>query len=77
MSRFSYAELSESQWFSLWTPLLLEVKNALIKIKSVRSALTKANLPADSFIGHSFCIEAAATAASADICDSSIQSLGC
>ena len=45
-------------------------------VDKVRSALTKANLPADNFAGHSFRIEAATTAASAGICDSSIQSLG-
>lgn len=45
-------------------------------VKSVRSALTTANLPADNFAGHSFRIGAATTAASAGICDSSIQSLG-
>ena len=43
---------------------------------SVSSALTKANLPKDVFAGHSFCIGAATTVASASICDSSIQSLG-
>ena len=43
---------------------------------SVRSALTKVNLPADILTDHSFRIGAATTAASADIYDSSIQSLG-
>ena len=45
-------------------------------VDKVRSALTTANLPADNFAGHSFRIGAATTAASAGICDSSIQSLG-
>ena len=45
-------------------------------VESVRSALTTANLPANSFAGHSFRIGAATTAASAGICDSSIQCLG-
>ena len=45
-------------------------------VDKVRSALTKANLPADNFAGHSFRVGAATTAASAGICDSSIQSLG-
>ena len=45
-------------------------------VDRVRSALTTANLPADNFAGHSFRIGAATTAASAGICDSSIQSLG-
>ena len=42
-------------------------------VDCVRSALTKADLPADVFAGHSFHIGAAT---SAGICDSSIQSLG-
>ena len=45
-------------------------------VDSVSSALTKANLPVDIFTGHSFCIGATTTAASAGMCDSSIQSLG-
>ena len=45
-------------------------------VNSVRSALTKANLPADVFAGHSFHIGATTTTASAGICDSFIQSLG-
>ena len=45
-------------------------------VDKVRSPLTTANLPADNFAGHSFRIGAATTAASAGICESSIQSLG-
>ena len=45
-------------------------------VDSVRSALTKANLPADIFAGYSCCIGAATAKASAGICDSSVRSLG-
>ena len=51
--------------------LIISIYQSQCFVDSVRSALTKANLPADIFTGHSFCI-----GASAGICDSSIQSLG-
>ena len=44
-------------------------------VDSVRSALTKANLFADAFTGHSFRIGGTTTTASPGIFDSSIQSL--
>lgn len=44
--------------------------------KQVREALTKANLPAKDFAGHSFRIGAASTAAVAGLEDSVIQTLG-
>ena len=58
-------------WWQLGLPL--SKSNFVDK---VRSTLTTANLPADNFAEHSFRIGATRTAASADICDSSIQSLG-
>ena len=45
-------------------------------VEQVRSALTKARLPADKFAGHSFRIGAATTAAAAGLEDSVIQTLG-
>ena len=45
-------------------------------VDEVRSALTKAGLPAKDFAGHSFRIGAATTAATAGLQDSAIQTLG-
>ena len=45
-------------------------------VDEVRSALTKAGLPAKDFAAHSFRIRAATTAATAGLQDSAIQTLG-
>ena len=45
-------------------------------IEHVRQAFQSANIPAHLYSGHSFCIGAATTAASAGIADSVIQTLG-
>ena len=46
-------------------------------VKHVHRTLLAANVPAHLHTGHSFCIGAAATAASAGTEDSTIQTLGC
>ena len=75
----SYAELPESQriYPGLSSVGIQEHLYQNRFVESDRSALTKPScLHADSFAGHNYHIGAATTAASAGICDSSIQSLG-
>ena len=45
-------------------------------VENVRAALAKAGLPAADYVGHSFRIGAATTAATAGVEDSTIQTLG-